>query len=211
MIGTLLRAAGGAASFTLGSLWPMRWPAFPVAFFDFDMFNEPADALWAEARERCAREARALDAQARELAAQTAIPPQVEDPTVVAARAVLAMVSGDITAAARYLDDLYKWAADQFDQIAGFTEAFGITLPLTSAAEPERPATTLPADPSPADGPALGSLLPEASAGHPNLTVGELEDAAYAVRRHVERINSEIGTEAWTHLAEKLEAAALSK
>lgn len=162
MIGTLLRAAGGAASFTLGSLWPMRWPAFPVSFFDFDMFNEPADALWAEAKERCAREARARAAQARELAAQTAIPTTVYPSS----------------------------------SAAGEASANGDRGPTAEA------------------GPALGSLPPEASAGQPTFTAGELEDAAYAVRRHItDRVEptSVIGAEAWTHLAEKLEAAAVSK
>ncbi|TDL05993.1 hypothetical protein [Mycobacterium paragordonae] len=140
MMGKLLRAAGGAASFTLGSLWPMRWPAFPVAFLDFDMFNGVADAHWDRAKARCAERAQ-----------------------------------------------------------------------QTSAAETECPATSASADPSVVDGPALGSLPPGAGAGHPNLTVGELEDAAYAVRRHIDRLTSEIGAEAWTHLAEKLEAAAVSK
>ncbi|MDP7729547.1 hypothetical protein [Mycobacterium sp. TY813] len=209
MMGKLLRAAGGAASFTLGSLWPMRWPAFPVAFFDFDMFNAAADQLWAETTAKAVQAARERTAH--------------------------------------------------FLTINGEPGELLATL-LTSAAEPERPATTLPADPSPAVGPALGSLPPEASAGQPtsvgdcspaegfdranlpnagghtpshlaevpagsefrahnpagqpNFTAGELEDAAYAARRHItDRVEpaSEIGAEAWTHLAEKLEAAALSK
>lgn len=62
MIGTLLRADGGAASFTLGSLWPMRWPAFPVALFDFDMFNDVADAHWERAKARCAERAQLTSA-----------------------------------------------------------------------------------------------------------------------------------------------------
>lgn len=141
MIGTLLRAAGGAASFTLGSLWPMRWPAFPVSFFDFDMFNEPADAHWERAKARCAERAQ-----------------------------------------------------------------------LTSAAETVSPAPMVTADPSPADGPE--QTLPPGCSGPTNFTAGELEDAAYAVRRHItDRVEptSVIGAEAWSHLAEKLEAAAASK
>jgi len=54
MIGRLARAAGGAASFTLGSLWPMRWPSFPLSFLDFDMFNDVADEHWDRAKARCA-------------------------------------------------------------------------------------------------------------------------------------------------------------
>lgn len=133
MIGTLLRAAGGAASFTLGSLWPMRWPAFPVAFFDFDMFNEPADALWAEAKERCAREARARQAEARELAAQTAIPTTVYPSEPAAAPAPDALLSLALDAMlAAHSGDLARafTLAAQFQQQAGpaIADAVGRTL-----------------------------------------------------------------------------------
>ncbi|MDP7703233.1 hypothetical protein [Mycobacterium sp. TY815] len=234
MIETLLRAAGGAASFTLGSLWPMRWPAFPVAFFDFDMFNEPADRLWEESKERCAREARALEAQARELAAQTAIPTTVMANTVtVYERLLAAMITGDFGHDLADLIgiDLTSSAAGEASDIAhrGPTAEDGPalgSLPPAASAGPQ----TSAGDCSPTEGPGAGSAItgqpksasaaevPAGSelrahnpAGHPSLTVGELEDAAYAVRRHVEdRIapSSEIGTDAWTRLAEKLEAAA---
>lgn len=221
MIGTLLRAAGGAASFTLGSLWPMRWPAFPVSFFDFDMFNEPADALWAEAKERCAREARDLEAQARELAAQTAIPQTVYPsepsaaapgaPLNIALDAMMAAHSGDLARAFAL--------AEQFQKQAGPAISGAVGRVLLDASSDSSSAAGEAGDiahrgPTAEDGPALGSLPPEASAGQPNFTAGELEDAAYAVRRHItDRVEpaSEIGAEAWTHLAEKLEAAAVSK
>lgn len=216
-----MRAAGGAASFTLGSLWPMRWPAFPVSFFDFDMFNEPADALWAEARERCAREARALDAQARELAAQTAIPTTLypSEPAESAPDALLSLALDACLAA--HSGDLARafTLAEQFQQQAGpaIADAVGRTL-LDASSDSSSAAGEASAKgdrgPTAEAGPALGSLPPEASAGQPNFTVGELEDAAYAVRRHItDRVapTSVIGAEAWTHLAEKLEAAAVSK
>lgn len=149
MIETLLRAAGGAASFTLGSLWPMRWPAFPVAFFDFDMFNEPADRLWEESKERCAREARALEAQARELAAQTAIPTTVMANTVtVYERLLAAMITGD-------------FGHDLADLI-------GIDLTSSAAGEASDIAHR---GPTAEDGPALGSL-PQRPARVPKLQQG---------------------------------------
>lgn len=66
--------------------------------------------------------------------------------------------------------------------------------------------------PSVGDVPGVGDPRPT-GAGHTHFTVGELEDAAYAVRRHIKHIvtHSDIGAEAWRHLAEKLEAAALEK
>jgi len=208
VIETLLRAAGGAASFTLGSLWPMRWPAFPVAFFDFDMFNEPADRLWEESKARCADLARDLDAQAREVAAQTAIPQTVMPSTVtVYDRFIAAVIAGDLGTAIELADECTQFSRD-------LAELIGIDLTdvQTSATETERPATNASADPSVVDGPE--QTLPPGCSGPTNFTAGELEDAAYAVRRHItDRVEptSVIGAEAWTHLAEKLEAAAVSK
>lgn len=172
----------------------------------FDMFNEPADRLWEESKERCAREARALEAQARELAAQTAIPTTVMANTVtVYERLLAAMITGDFGTAFTL--------ADEFCTQFGHDLADLIGIDLTSSAAGEA-SDIAHRGPTAEDGPALGSLPPEASAGQPNFTAGELEDAAYAVRRHIaDRVEpaSVIGAEAWTHLAEKLEAAALSK
>lgn len=203
MITKLLRAAGGAASFTLASIWPVRVPAFPVGFFDFDMFNEPADALWDRTSAEAQEKARALDEQAREYAAQTAIPPQ-ELPSAAAYRDFLAAtLSGDLGGAL----NLAERFAEQFSK--DLADILGIDL--TSSAAGEAGEDKGVRSPSAEDGPAPDPESPRAGAGQPNLTVGELEDAAYAVRRHIERLSTEIGAEAWTHLAEKLEATALSK
>lgn len=191
MIGTLLRTAAGAASFTLGSLWPMRWPAFPVGFMDFDMFNDAADAHWARAKARCAERGR------QSSAAETECPAPI--------------VFADPSPAESPASD----PAPQDPADAG--------QPTSSDVSEERPAPAV-AEEAVAASPSLlvGSLggasdsraRNPSGAGQPILTVGELQDAAYAVRRHIDdRIlpHSEIGAEAWTHLAEKLEAAALSK
>jgi hypothetical protein len=196
-----VQAFGTAASYGLNALFPS---------------HESTDRYWAEKTQPPPREPEPAAAEQ-------------DTSTDLYLELGQAIIDGDIDRAVELVKAIDPEAVKQFaDTLADLEMLFGVNLDdlgqavagvlsrlgfsgSTSAAETERPAETRTAAPSVAAGPKQPTT--PGCSGQPAFTVGELEDAGYAVRRHVERLTttSEIGTEAWQHLAEKFEAAALSK
>ncbi|OBK22519.1 hypothetical protein [Mycobacterium asiaticum] len=180
-----------------------------MSFFDFEMFNRAADDLWARRTAEVA--ARAKAAAEPEPVQHVATP---EDLMTLALDAVLAAYSGDyvraITLGQQFEEQAGAAIADMLGNVLGHSpESSSIAGEASGDKDVRGPSVEehVPRQPIPPQ-------VPPAGAGRTNFTVGELEDAAYAVRRHIdERIApySAMGAEAWNHLAEKLEAAALSK
>lgn len=165
MIGRLARAVGGAATFTLGSAWPLRWPAFPVALFDFDMFNEPADRLYAETAAKVA----AAGAEKRKDDARPF--PSVD----TFERFLAAMIAGEIGPALALAD---QYVTEFSHELADLTGVDLTTIQVSSAAG-EAGENNDVRSPSAEDGP-VPAVPPQ---DNPPTGTGSPTSAAARVRR----------------------------
>lgn len=178
----LLSAVAGAASFTLGSVWPLRWPSFPVSFFDFEMFNRAADDLWARRTAEAAARAKAAATKPEsadtgdDLATSLPMPtPDEWADLSLAMQGLAALQVGDLPRAIEILKRLDPESADQAEAFLSVLRCFD---PLISAVGTESSATKAFADPSAADGPVSEPSPPKAPSD-----TGQPASAVARVRR----------------------------